>query len=57
MNLSFKTLLTAPLALIAGTTLLLGGQPAHAASDKKQYLPVTAAYLVRDEGGSGAYKE
>jgi hypothetical protein len=57
MTLSFKKLLTALLALIAGSTLIFSAQPSHAASDKKQYLPVTAVYLVRDESGSGGYKE
>lgn len=57
MTLSLKKLLTATLALIAGTTFLLDTPSAQAAGDKKQYLPVTAVYLVRDESGSGAYKE
>lgn len=55
MTLSLKTLLTATLALTAGAALLLAAPSAKA--DRKQFLPVTAVYLVKDSGPGGQYQE
>ncbi len=57
MTLSFKTLLTTALTLIIGTALLCVAPTARAMAEKKQFLPITAVYLVRDTGPEGAYRE
>ena len=56
MTFSFKPLLTAALTGIALTALAFSTSVSHAA-ERKQYLPVTAVYLVKDASVASGYKE